>query len=636
VKRFILVFIFLIANSFIKGETLVGDKGTVTATIDGSGLCSWSYSFANKDNISGHNYSSGWLYREATSNGVYPSVTVLNSYWDTGSNSPGSTARSASGSFQTVAGAFYRLYERDITEVTNNVVILRSVLLSFPGQSQTITASVTTAVPASGSFPISAGITLTASGGQTSYLWAIKAGSSGSLSATTGASVVYTPSAVGTQWVTVKAISSATYAVSNSVDLSMPIVVPYATTISIPANNTDWDVTWHVSQVIPTSHLWQSIEDFDQLAHGAAIIKQYTNLPYGASEVDLTVSVHGVNSDFSHVWQYSPSGQYLEDNATVIPVNDGIGSQVVAKVPLLPSGANPNKAVSGATTLPAAAAVSSGSVWSSAANAGSGTNYTGPTEGTFREGVAKLETRLIDANASLETIKSAASAGEARVAAAGHFSASSSLSSGQSAASSAAAYSGQTVAGSAPAVTHGGSDVGRIGPAFTVGNQSLSVNMIPVGVMAPADSILRAGRPVLLWAAVLSCIWVCGGVLNIYVASLPSVGGATGSVGPENVWVPGVAQGKAWGSAALLVGGSVALVAVIIGMVHTYAYSYGFGINSLFTAVGFSTLGDGFAILERYIPVAALCNLYVFNVAFSFLVAPVYVAATSAMRFFTA
>jgi len=200
------------------------------------------------------------------------------------------------------------------------------------------------------------------------------------------------------------------------------------------------------------------------------------------------------------------------------------------------------------------------------------------------------------------------------------------------AAAGAGAYTGPTVSGSSSAVsfTPEGS------PALaTVRVGSVDVGLSMDGVGSAFDSALAifyAARPLLLFALGIWLIRSCGTDLQAYVVGVTGVSAQGDSNGIENI-VPGVAQGKTYAGAAVAVGIIVAAVASLVGIASAGASTYGVTVQSIFTAVNLGPIGRGVGFLDRFIPVVAMLQIFVFRAAFPYLLAPAYVAAASALKF---
>lgn len=246
----------------------------------------------------------------------------------------------------------------------------------------------------------------------------------------------------------------------------------------------------------------------------------------------------------------------------------------------------------------------------------------------YAEGVDKIVAEIGKTNTLLTSAEERALSDRQ---AAQEFNTAESLASAQAASQDSASYTGQTPGNGSPGVSVSATPPGTLG-LWSIGGHTVTVSLVPDAVWSAADSLLSACRPLLLWAAVLWFIWSCGTTLDGYIQSLPLVQAADAAVGLEN-FVPGAPQSKVWGSAAALVAAAVLATGTLVGILHAFALSQGYGITSLFESFNMATLASAFGVLEDYIPFAALANLYVFRVGFTFLCAPIYAGASSTMRF---
>jgi len=205
------------------------------------------------------------------------------------------------------------------------------------------------------------------------------------------------------------------------------------------------------------------------------------------------------------------------------------------------------------------------------------------------------------------------------------------LSQAASAASAVGSYSGIRPSAGAPSIVGpSGSSVLNLGDLATIGDQTLSLTLGSGGI-GGTDDLLRWARPMFLLAL---CVGFMRGVshhLTAYTAALPTVAAQDTAIGPENI-VPGVAQGKTWGTAAAAVlvifGGAAALV-VLVDSAMRY---YGDGIAGI-TSGWELPAGDGLAWLDTMVPVVPALGLTLLGAAVPYLMAPTYLAAAAVLRF---
>ncbi|MFA5264425.1 MAG: hypothetical protein WC378_11420 [Opitutaceae bacterium] len=290
--------------------------------------------------------------------------------------------------------------------------------------------------------------------------------------------------------------------------------------------------------------------------------------------------------------------------------------------------------------------VSSGTIGTATTISGNGNSATnqqladlGNSINATAVGVGKaLNQSLIDLRGSsersangIEGVKSDTSAIRGVLEGGAGFSVQNELSQASSAANAAAKYTG---------AKPGSTDVPEVGTSasgnlnfgtITVGTREIAFSLDSAGFEG-ADSVLRGGRTVILWALVVWFVGSCSRTLDIYLVGLGTADSGGNVVGVENL-VPGVAQGKAWGGAGIAVAGVMTAAGAMVAILDTWASSKGYGISGLMNGGDLSGVGPALGLLDRYIPVAAFAQLGIMRAAFSFLVAPVYLVAVTVVKF---
>jgi hypothetical protein len=164
-----------------------------------------------------------------------------------------------------------------------------------------------------------------------------------------------------------------------------------------------------------------------------------------------------------------------------------------------------------------------------------------------------------------------------------------------------------------------------IAPGHTV-----HLGWTPTGVWSGADSIMSACRALILLAAEIGYMAAVGSSINQYVVGIGSVPQADSNNGLENT-VPGVAQAKTWGAAGMIVAAVMGFAGLAVGVVNAAMPSLSVG--SMFQGYDLGVAGQGIGLLDRYIPVGSLFMLAVLKAGFSFIVAPMYLATVSVIKF---
>jgi hypothetical protein len=515
--------------------------------------------------------------------------------------------------------------------VNTNVGSTFTVFSDVEKTTQTIAVSPTTATINKGDV-----FTFTVSGHQTSLVFS-----------TDGISVTppnwsKTFDQIGIHTFTVKAESDSTYAESNIVTVSVT-VKGYRVKIKLPANKSSYTIIYEVIQ---------GGADITSLVQvpGAAERTQVIEVP-SSSPVTIKPRMVGVNKDGS-LFVEDEDGEVTLTPIIMTPVQvvsdtDTVAEQLVPTngAPTKPNVSDEEKSVWNRTTGDDEAAKNKtlkegtdkivsaldvinntlkGSLKVVVQNGGVGGGTTVDFTG--------VETRLDTANDTLSEMNERERARDE----ANEVTTPTTLENAKSLATGAEQYTGEKLTGS-PAASTGivSAPSAALGTWAIVPGHNVTLSLLPDSIWSGASDLLTACRPLLLWAGVMACIWSCGRVLDTYLQAMPQVVAADAAAGIENA-LPGVAQAKTWGAAALLVGAVVAAAAVMIAALHTFVAAKGFGITDIFNAVNLSAVGAGLGVVDRYVPILALVSLWLFRVGFSFVVAPIYIAATSAMRFLKA
>lgn len=195
-------------------------------------------------------------------------------------------------------------------------------------------------------------------------------------------------------------------------------------------------------------------------------------------------------------------------------------------------------------------------------------------------------------------------------------------------------YSGPVVAGTVgtgAAVTFSGAGDELPSVEMVVGNKTIVLGALPAFATG-GFNILIAGRALLLFAL---CVWFVrssSSTVEAYVVGL-SLSGSSGSnlVGVENM-VPGVSLAKHLASASSIIVVILACCAAIVALIDVSLSRYGAGLSGFLSAVNLSALGPGIGYIDNFIPVAASITLTVLRAAVGYLVAPLYLTATSLAR----
>lgn len=73
--------------------------------------------------------------------------------------------------------------------------------------------------------------------------------------------------------------------------------------------------------------------------------------------------------------------------------------------------------------------------------------------------------------------------------------------------------------------------------------------------------------------------------------------------------------------------------AAILAIIEGYLSYHGYGLGSLLSALNMVSLGDGTAIIDRYIPMALILQLGLARALTPYLIAPLHLAASSVIKF---
>lgn len=152
--------------------------------------------------------------------------------------------------------------------------------------------------------------------------------------------------------------------------------------------------------------------------------------------------------------------------------------------------------------------------------------------------------------------------------------------------------------------------------------QHLGFDTLTSGFPSGGDTILRAGRTLILWAMVVAFIWSCSSTVDAYVIGLSSASSSGVNTGIENA-VPGVDALKQLAMSAAIVVGYTVAFAAFVGVVNTFAGDFGFSVSSLH-APSFSVIGPVWAFLDSYFPLNAFLELAVARALFSYMLLPAF------------
>jgi len=249
------------------------------------------------------------------------------------------------------------------------------------------------------------------------------------------------------------------------------------------------------------------------------------------------------------------------------------------------------------------------------------------TNKIYREGVDKVVT-------TLDSLKENSAKLQDRLDTGDTYTPTSDLATGATKAAQAVQYSGPSVTGNGATVSTPNVPAPQF-PTWTVGNREITLSLFPEtgGIWTSADALLVACRTLILIALAVFSVRSCNVVLQTYVASLMLVPQADSNVGIENM-APGIAQGKTWGAAAIIVGIVVVAVAGAVVWINLVVTSNSaLSIGSLLGGYSFTEVGYALTLLDRYLPIAAFVQFSVLRAAFGYFIAPVYLAAAAAIKF---
>lgn len=487
------------------------------------------------------------------------------------------------------------------------------------GPVQTVTVS-----PTAAQLALNGNVLLTASGAMTSYQWQSSAGPA-SLSALTGPSVVFTPPNQGTFTVEVRAVEGPGYGASPWVQSVILVGNPKTVTVPFPANNTDFAVTWWVSQDNAENGVMDS---FLSNPGDNARIKSYNQFPLGDT-VPVNVWYTVVDVAYDHIrqiWTYEPGGTYNSNSNSATP---GDAVQVAPPLVATPAGPPPSQTQPSPNTGGASGSTgtsSSGSVWKTTGNAGAGGSvYTGPTDATFREGIGKLEKQLLDANSTLREMRDS-SGGMGKLEEVADANPTLATMQGEG------ATAGQAAGDSIPTVAQPGLvSVSGAAPSFIItfpavmGGGVVDLNPFRSDRFGGVISWFRAATA---WAVIVSFgLWASMQVKD-WVKGVSVIRQATGNA----------VLGGTGGQATALVAAGIITVAVSVFLVALIGWLGGdFAIpailSRLFQNPTSGLLSTSLWILDQCFPIATMIAALVARVSWNFYASSIFAVAMTVIRF---
>lgn len=321
-------------------------------------------------------------------------------------------------------------------------------------------------------------------------------------------------------------------------------------------------------------------------------------------------------------WVVSEGSVHIAKTENVSPAVAPVGTAVETTVPTTDN--LPSKLPTGAT--------SGGSVWRPGGTGGGSGD--GLTNGVYREGIDKITTRQDEQkekqDEQTEHLKTLAETlkPEGRAA----------YEDATALQATAATKAGAATAYEGPVPTGSGSASGMSAPSSAlwsgeVAGQSLSIGLNGFAALFPtADGLLVACRPILLLCLVVWFARSGGQLVQRYAVGLGSVDTGGANFGAEN-FVPGVAQAKSWGAAAVAATVICVAIAGMVAVVNTWMGNHGFGVATLLSGTSFDAIGQIWGVLDRYVPLAALVQLGLINAALPYVLAPIYATAATVLKF---
>jgi hypothetical protein len=166
-----------------------------------------------------------------------------------------------------------------------------------------------------------------------------------------------------------------------------------------------------------------------------------------------------------------------------------------------------------------------------------------------------------------------------------------------------------------------------------IGGRTVNIGLASSDVsLADADSILMAGRALILTALVVWFGRSAGKQVGAYLRGMAATDSGGANFGVENL-VPGVAQGKQLALASVVTVAIFTGVAAMVGIVDVGLNFAGLSVSTLATTLDVHGLGSGLAMLDRYFPVVACLAIYVEESVIPWLCAPVFGVAVVVVKF---
>lgn len=256
----------------------------------------------------------------------------------------------------------------------------------------------------------------------------------------------------------------------------------------------------------------------------------------------------------------------------------------------------------------------------------------GATDKTLREGLSAVVQELQKTRTAVEAVTEPVTTLGEFLTAGSAYSVGTDLALITSKAGAATAYTGARPTGT-NAVTAGGAAPTTAMYSTIIGGTVLSLGFNDLASRMPAaDALLVACRPLLLLALAVWFARNAGATVQAYAVGLGNADTGGVNVGVENL-VPGVAQGKGWGSAAIAVSTICVAIGALVAVVDTWMSGAGLGVAQMLSGTSFAPLGAIWGILDRYVPMAAVVQLGMMNAAMPYVLAPIYATALSVLKF---
>ena len=173
--------------------------------------------------------------------------------------------------------------------------------------------------------------------------------------------------------------------------------------------------------------------------------------------------------------------------------------------------------------------------------------------------------------------------------------------------------------------------------SMVIGGKTIDVGFGALGTHVTSlqgDSLLRACRTLLLFAAVVWFVRSCGKTQQDYIVGLGAVDSGGANTGPENV-IPLMSQTKQLAQAAAACTAIFVCVAVGVAVVDGYMTYAGVSLATLFTSSSssFQPLASVWSMLDQYIPLAVITQLMIVSAAMPYILSPLYMAALTVIKF---